>query len=189
MLDLALQFLIGELNSHLLARTNSDAVEVKMSKVVDEAGKYAFPEGSICAAIVNIEEDRIFKSQLPEYEYINGQQVAFEPELKLNLYVLFGANFKLYDQALKFLSYILTYFQSHPSFKSEEYPALDPRIEKLIVELQSLNFEQLNQVWAFIGGKQLPSVIYKLRLIVLQDSVQSTIGPPITIIDSTVHNQ
>lgn len=189
MLDLALQFLVGELNAYLIARTNSDAVQVKMSKVVDETGKYAFPDGSICAAIINIEEERVFKSQLPEYTYINGQQVTFEPELKLNLYVLFGANFKLYDQALKFLSYVLTYFQSHSSFKSEEYPALDPWIEKLIMELQSLSYEQVNQVWAFIGGKQLPSVIYRLRLIALQDSVQSGIGPPITIIDSTVHNQ
>ena len=67
------------------------------------------------------------------------------------------------------------YFQAHSSFTFEEYPALDPRIGKLTVELQSLNYEQLNQVWAFIGGKQLPSAIYKFRMVVLQDDVQTAI--------------
>lgn len=112
-----------------------------------------------------------------------------EPELKLNLYILFAANFKIYDQALKFISYVLTYFQSHSSFTSDGYPTLDPRIKKLTVELQSLNYEQLNQVWAFIGAKQLPSVIYKVRMVVLQDEAATAIQPPITHIAGNLHGQ
>lgn len=190
MLDVAVQFLKDELNTFLLARTGSNSAEVvNLSKVVDDAGKYAFAEGTIGAAIINIEEERIFKSQHPDYTYKNGQHVVLQPELKLNLHVLFAANFKLYDQALKYISYILMYFQTHSSFTSEEYPALNTRIGKLIVELQSLSYEQLNQVWAFIGGKQLPSVIYKVRMVVLQDKVQTAIQPPITTIDSNIINR
>ena len=186
MLDVALRFLKDELNTYILTRTGSNTVEVKMSKVVDEAGKYVLDEETIGATIINIEEERTFKSHLPAYTNVNGQHVVLEPELKLNLYVLFAANFKLYDVALKYISLVLTYFQSHPAFTPEEFPALDPGIEKLIVELQSLNFEQLNQIWAFIGGKHLPSVIYKVRMVALQDQVQTAVQPPLMILQTNL---
>src|SRR5688572_16851624 len=72
-------------------------------------------------------------------------------KLKLNLHVLFAAKFQKYDEALRSLSSVLTFFQSRPVFSASSYPGLDPRIERLTVELESMTFEQLNQVWAFIG--------------------------------------
>ena len=190
MLDIALKFLEDQLNTYLLTRTGSNSTlgQVKMSKLVDDDGKSAITQDTIGASVINLEEDRIFKAQLPEHIYTNGQNIVLEPELKLNLYVLFAANFQQYEQALKYMSYLLTYFQSHPSFTSVEYPALDPHIEKLTIELQSLNYEQLNQIWAFIGGKQLPSVIYKVRLVSLQDTMATAIQPPITEIGTNLHN-
>ncbi len=187
MLDSALAFLKDELNTYLLAQTGSSMVEVKLSRLVDESGKYAVEEDSLCATVINIEEERVFKEQIPEQTYVNGQYRTFAPELKLNLHLLFAAHFKLYDQALKFIAYVLTYFQSHTSFTSEIYSTLDARIGKLTLELCSLNYEQLNQVWAFIGGKQLPSVIYKVRLIVLQDDGPTAVQPPLTIIGTNLH--
>jgi len=192
MLDIALTFLKDELNTYFLTekgQTGSDSVKVKIGKLVDEAGKYAFDLGSIAASNINIEEDRIFKSQVPHSIYTNEKLVTIKPELKLNLYVLFAANFKEYTDALKYISYVLTYFQTHPAFTSVEYPALDPRIEKLTTELQTLSFEQLNQIWAFIGGKQLPSVIYKVRMVAIQGMVPSAIQPPILTINTNLHNQ
>ena len=59
----------------------------------------------------------------------------------------------------------------------------------MTVELQSLGYEQLNQIWAFIGGKQLPSVIYKVRMIVLQDETPAGIQPPLTVINTQIHSQ
>lgn len=179
MLDVALQFLTDQLNSHLHAVSGVSAAEVRMGKVVDEGGKYAIPQDSVGAALINIEEERVLKSHLPEYGVVNGQHAVLEPDLKLNLQILFAANFKLYDVALKYISLILTYFQSHQSFTPSEYPALDQRITKLALELQSLSFEQLNQIWAFIGGKQLPSVVYRVRMVMLQDRTPKIIQPPI----------
>lgn len=189
MLDIALKFLTDELKSYLNfnIRVSSNPEDiVKMSRLVDEAGKYAFDVGTVAATIINIEEERTFKSQLPDYTYKNGQHVVLEPEIKLNLHVMFAANFTHHDVALKYISYVLIYFQSHHYFTSEEYPALDERIGKLTMEFQSLSYEQLNQVWAFIGGKQLPSVIYKVRMVVLQDEAQMAIQPPITIINTQI---
>lgn len=188
MVDVALKFLRDELNMFLRTRAGSSGEVVKLSKIVDESGKYAFDAG-LCLSVINIEEERTFKSQLPEYTYVDGHHIVLQPELKLNLHLLVGANFGLYDEALKFISHVLVYFQSHISFTSEEYPGLDPRIGKLTVELQSLNYEQLNQVWAFIGGKQLPSAIYRLRMVILQDEAQVTIQPPLTTVRIDLGNR
>jgi len=189
MLHTVLQFLGDELNTYLFARTGADSVVIKASKVVDESGKYAFDEGTLCASVINIEEERILKSHLPGYTLVDGQHVLLEPDLKLNLHVLFAANFKKYDVALKYLALVLTYFQSHPAFTPDEYPALDARIGKLNMELQSLTYEQLNQIWAFIGGKQLPSVVYKVRMVAIQDEAQIAVRPPITTIKTEIRSR
>jgi len=189
MLDVAITFLKDELNSYLLARTGSDTVKAALSKVVDEAGKYAFDNDSIGCSIINIEEERLLKSHLPDYRTVNGQHVVLEPELRLNLHVLFAANFTHYDQALKYISYVLTFFQAHPLFGVDQYPALAPDIGKLTVELMSLNYEQLNQVWAFIGGKQLPSVVYRVRMVTLQDAAQTAVQLPLTTISTTIQSR
>lgn len=191
MLDVALKFLTSELNTYLSSRMTLNTGEfVEMSNLVDGTGKYV-SKNPIAASIINIEEDRIFKAQTPDHIYTNGQHIVLEPELKLNLHVIFAANVVdiPYDQALKYISYVLTFFQSHPAFTPSEYPALDPSIEKLTMEMQSLSYEQLNQVWAFIGAKQLPSVIYKVRMVSLQGLTPTAIQRPIMEINTNLYSQ
>lgn len=183
MLDIALGFLRDELNSYIAARTGSDAAVVKLTRLVDESsGKYGFEHDLIGLSLIRIEEERVLRSQLPSQTMVNGKQVVQEPELKLNLTVVLAANFKQYDAGLKFLSFVFFFFQSHSVFTPTANPGLDPRIEKLTVELQTLSYEQLNQVWGFIGGKQLPSAFYKLRMVIVQDVEQVAVQPPVTTI-------
>jgi Pvc16 N-terminal domain len=187
MIDVALNFLVGELNKYVLQSTGSTFGQADICKPVDETGKWAIADDRIGASILNIEEERIDRWQLPETRYVGNTQVLLQPPLKLNLHVIFAAHFKHYGQALKHLSLVLTFFQAHASFGAEEYPALDPRIEKLTLEMQSLNYEQLNQVWAVIGGKQLPSAIYKMRAVVLQDVPSASVQPPIITVTTALH--
>ena len=81
---------------------------------------------------------------------------------------------------------MLTFFQARPVFTRERYAGLDPRIDKLGVDLISPSFEQLNQMWAFVGAKQLPSALYRVRLVALQDAEPASIQAPITAIGSSV---
>jgi hypothetical protein len=186
MLDIALGFLMDELNGYIEARTGATNVRATVTRLADETGKYAFPLERIGISLVNVEEERTFREQLPSHVLVNGQHVVREPALKLNLHLLAAAHFQIYDEALKYLACVLTYFQSHSSFTAARYPALDPRIEKLNVELQSPTFEQLNQIWGFVGAKQLPSALYKVRMVVLQDVDMTRVQPPLTAINSTV---
>ena len=186
MLDSVLKFFADEVNGYLRARTGVIQDAVTLSAIIDEKGKYAIEDDSIGLYIINIEEDSHRKSQIPETTYTNGQHAVLAPALKLNLTVMFAANYKHHDQALKYTSLILTYFQSHHLFTHTQYSAMDEKLEQLTVELQSLNFDQLNQIWAYIGAKQLPSVIYKIRGVSIQDQAQNEVRPPIQHINTDV---
>lgn len=189
MLDIALEFLRDELRDYIIARTGTPIpTEVALTKVMDDLGKPVVPVDGIGLTLINIEEERSMKEQLPKYTYIEDQQVKLEPELRLNLHLLITTNFQQYNEGLKYLSHVITFFQSHSAFNGTRYPALDPRIEKLMVDILSLNYEQLNEIWAFTGGKQLPSVVYRVRMLALQDVEPAGAQPPILIIAPTIES-
>jgi hypothetical protein len=193
MLDVALHFLTGELNSYLVARGARKATgefgKVEVGRLVDDAGKWAITDDHVGASLIHIDEERVMRAQLPETIVSAGKHIVLEPKLKLNLHVLFAAKFQKYDEALRSLSLVLTYFQSHPTFTPDTYPGLDQRIERLTVELQSLSYEQLNQVWAFLGAKHLPSAIYKVRMVALQDSVPTAVQQPLSEIGTSLFSR
>jgi len=63
-----------------------------------------------------------------------------------------------------------------------------PNPEKALKDgAQSLSFEQLNQLWATIGGKQLPSVVYRIRLVAVQDVEPVAIQRPVTEVSAAIH--
>ncbi len=118
--------------------------------------------------LINIEEDRMGKDQENYIRRDNTIQYK-SPEICLNLYILFSVNLSAYDEALKRLSFIIQYFQHQSFFDSTGYPTLDPGIRKLMVDLYTMNFEQLNHLWGILGGKYLPSVLYKVRSITIDE--------------------
>jgi len=192
-LDTAIKFLSDEVNTYFKKRALSGANvgQVIPGYIVDDSGKWATDADNIGLTLINIEEERILASQLPEHVYLNGSHVVLQPALKLNLSVLFHSrnSASKYEQSLRFLSNVLTFFQAHPSFSPDEYPGLDPRIERLNVEMLTLSTEQLNQVWAYIGSKYLPSVAYRVRMVVLQDIEPQQIAKPITDISVVLHEK
>ena len=126
MIDVALKFLVAELNGFLFARTGTAGV-ADLSRIVDDTGKVAIPPASLGVALVNIDEERVMKSHLPSTVLIDGRQVLLQPELKLNLTIIIAANFVKYEDALRQLSWVLTFFQSHLGFTRDRFPSLDPR--------------------------------------------------------------
>src|SRR5262245_907221 len=180
MLDAAVTFLAGDINSYLRRRTASDLVKAVPGSIADDTGKWAVAPGTIGVALVNVEEDRILRSQLPEPVVVNNRQVMLQPDLKLNLHLVFAVRHNTYEHALRYLSYVLMFFQAHPTFTPDEYPGLDSSIARLNVELQSYGPDQMNQLWAYLGTKYLPSALYRVRMVVLRDSEPLGIAEPIT---------
>lgn len=179
MIHASLQFLTKSINDYLKIRNGLDEDKIFLTHVSDESG-VSIPDKALGLSLVNIEEEKIFKDQNTTFINGDGQVEYRNPELKLNLYVLISANYQsaddgtsdAYYQGLKQLSYIISFFQAKNVFTNDNAPALvdeDPNIKKLILELYSYSFEQMYNFWSVLGTKYLPSVLYKVRMLTVQE--------------------
>ena len=188
MLDKAIGFLQNRIITDQFS--GEDPEPVVIGALFNEKGEPLIGAGNVGLMIANIEEERIFKAQLQKQKRTDSDIEVANPEIKLNLYILIaanpGASAISYDTALKRLSSVITYFQSTSYFDKTDFPDLDP-IEYLIVELYSLSFEQQNQLWASFGGKYMPSVVYKVRLVVIDKGFLGAKEKAILEIDSNLH--
>lgn len=188
MIDKALDTLVRCLQGYLIRlpelNITSETV-VKLSQVVKHDGTVAIESNTLGLCLVNIEEERVTKAQIAYSTTPDGRTRYEQPELKLNLYFLIAANFVDYKTGLEFLSGAVRFFQSNNVFTPHDLPSLDPRITKLIVELWSLDFEQLNHLWGYLGGKYLPSVLYRVRMLRIKEELTEEERPPIRIIQAS----
>ena len=188
-IDTALNFIADEVNAHLLKRTGSELGAVDVGPLVDDRGNWVVPLDSTRLTLFQIDEERMLREQMPERTIVGGREVVLPPPLKLNLVLLFAGRFQQYDQALRTLSQILAFFQARPVFTPSDNPGLPPGLERVALDLLSYGPEQLNQMWACLGAKHLPSVVYRLRMVVLQDVEPIGTGLPVTTIATTLHGR
>ena len=195
MIDATLKFLQEEVNAYLLLQPG--LAPPGMSLVAGAASRMfdndtSMIEGTMAnkaiISLVNVEEDRISRQQEPYTRTPTGILYA-QPPVLLNLYVLFIMNMKSHTTALAWLSGVIRFFQHQPAFTPLSHPSLDPRIEKLSVELHTLSFEQSNHLWGMLGGKYLPSVLYKVRQVTVEEAVAMAGGGPIRTIAINDHSQ
>jgi hypothetical protein len=164
-LDVALRFLVDALNEYLELRLGSPAARKAMaSALVDDKGRWVLPEDRIGLSLIAVDEERTLRQNLSPHDAgVESSQVTPHPPLRLSLKVLVAARFSDYDEALGFLSHVLTFFQANPLFTADTQPRVDPRIERLSLELVSYEPEQLSQTWRCLGARYLPSAIYRVR--------------------------
>lgn len=135
----------------------------------------------IVASVINIEQEGTFRN-LPYKRVVQNasglpEVVQQQPEIYLNIYVLFAANKTNYATALQRISQIIAFFQRRFVFTQANTPILVTlNLDKVIFDLYSTRFEELNQLWSILGGKYVPSVVYKMRLAVIQDADEEGAG-------------
>ncbi len=172
MISEALVFLKNRLNAHLSSGLNPE--ESYEDPVVFLEGQniepLTFKLGAVSVLLINIEEENTLRP--PDlYQRVgpNGARQKVNPEIKLNLYALFVAHFKQYEESLRYLSLIIRYFQQHRLLDHHNSPELSANIDKLIMELITLPFSEQNEVWNALRVTYHPSVLYKVKMIVFQD--------------------
>lgn len=171
MIDAALLFLKNYLHDQLNIRfaIGAPGVEVKnVPKDPDSNGS-----DTIYITLFNVEEERVLKS-VPSYQSIDATTYGLKnPEMRLNLYVLFSAQFKpdSYVNALKFITTTVGIFQGKNVFEDTDFSPSETAagLEKLILELQSVTFDQSNQLWQTLTSRLVPFVLYKVRMVVVVD--------------------
>jgi hypothetical protein len=133
-------------------------------------------DADIIITLINIEENRV--SRDPRNYLKSGTNLFLKkPAIHLYLTLLFTAlrSETAYGLALQNLQKVVQFFQGKYVFDHNNTTDLDVGIEKLILDMVSLNTEQLNNVWSILGGKYQPSVIYKMRMITI-DSITDQQG-------------
>lgn len=152
--------------------------------VIDNIGLLETASGNtltenIVITLVNIEEESTLKNQSPQKRPFLKTGIYQNPPIFLNLYILFSCNFSgdHYQLALRRLSYIIQFVQSKNSFSAASSVAagtLDltrTGVSELefTLELYTLTFEQINHLWGSLGGRQVPFVMFKMRLVAITD--------------------
>jgi hypothetical protein len=164
MLDVALQFLTDQLRAGLRASLGNAGFKVMLTQMADDTGDCAFAKDSLGLCVVNLEEEPSLRNMTPGDKDFGARPFIAEPALHLSLQVLCAANFSRPDAELRCLYEVVQFFHRCSVFTQAEFPALDSRIKMMRVESQPLNMEQRNQLWACLGAKYLPSVLYQVRL-------------------------
>jgi hypothetical protein len=153
----------------------------------------------IVFSIVNIEEESTLKNTPALKKDASGKARYENPPVYLNLYLLISCCNKAvsshneYYETLTKLSLVIRFFQGKtaftaydPSKLSKEYDDItDFRIKP---ELYTLTFEQLNHLWGVLGGKQMPAVMYKLRLIAISGRKRLRDVPLIEEVNGNISN-
>lgn len=175
MISEALIFIKDLLNEHLCAQAGQTLGEAE-DKVIFIDGEnldpISFKLGAITCLLINIEEEKVLRLADPYVQTrTDGAKVRVQPDIRMNLYVLFIARFKLYEQGLNYLSRILEYFQTNRVLDHTNTPSLSPRIDRLIMELTTLAFAEQNEVWNALRTTYHPSMLYKVRMLVLREDV------------------
>jgi Pvc16 N-terminal domain len=188
MLDAALRFLAEETNAHLLRRTGSALGAVSLGPVVDATGALQLSPDSLRLTLFQVEEERAMREQVPERRLVGGREVLLPPPLRLNLVLLFSANFRVYEQGLRHMAHVLKFFAAQPLFTPASSPALPAGLDRLALDLISHGPEQLNQIWACLGARHLPHLLYRARVLALQDEEPLATGAPILTIDTRLQH-
>jgi len=202
MIEKVTTFLSGEINDFIV---NKDfryrGLEVAMvSDLVDEKGEPTFKKriasnvagDFLLLTLINVEEEVIGKSQLPYLKHPDQSYDLLNPELKVNLYMLVSAvstkqESERYVNCLKILSYAVGFFQYKSVFDKLNSPGLPDRVEKIIVELVSPTFEQQNHIWGSMGAKYMPSVLYKLRMLVYRETLETEGAAVVRRVKNTIN--
>ena len=195
MISEALIFIRNELRQYLIANKGTldpqlnqgDIILGNISMLEGQADDTQALANKVVLTLVNLEEESSLKNGRAFLR--NPARAGIEyisPPVYLNLYILFTATLgttggpdPAYQRSLHRISLIIEFFQLKKSFTVQNSPGAAPgnmteteRDEfQLIPELYTLTFEQINHLWGSLGGKQVPFVLYKMRIVKIQGGI------------------
>jgi hypothetical protein len=149
----------------------------------------------VVMTLVNFQEEAALKN-FPNHSMGDNQTIYRNPIVNIHVFALFSANRTLYAHALRDVATIMAFFQSKRLF-SQANTLYDREISSMAavgpfrftVDLFSPSFEEVNFIWGTLGGRQLPSVLYKICLLPIQADKVSGTGPLIETVENTLKHR
>ncbi|PWB25004.1 DUF4255 domain-containing protein [Flavobacterium sp. HTF] len=139
-------------------------------------------KNAVALTVINLDEEATLKN-FPNHTIENAKTIYKNSIVNLNLYILFSANRDNYVNSLKDISKIIEFFQGKRLFTQANTIYNRNNIAmsnvdnfRFTVELYTPTFEELNYIWGTLGGKQLPSALYKVSMIQIERNIAQAEG-------------
>ena len=137
---------------------------------------------AVALTLINLDEEATLKN-FPNHTIEDARTIYKNSIINLNLYLLFSANRTIYINSLNDISKIIAFFQGKKLFTQANtiYDRNNVAMSninnfKFSVELYTPTFEELNYIWGTLGGKQLPSALYKVSMIQIERNIAQSEG-------------
>lgn len=190
MIDETVKFIEKELNAYFRFRMETIEDKALASGLVNQDGSLAVKdENKVVISLVDMQEEGSLKNTGVSHSLRQGGFVKSPLPVHLNLYLLFSALFSTgnYTESLKYLSEVILFFQARPVFDRAGYPALqNTSIERLVFEMYHPDYQARNNLWSTLGAKYVPSVIYKVKMLTMQDGAAGQPIPGIGTMDKNM---
>ena len=192
MIRAAVDLLVSQLNQYVQVNTTGASVVPGNIAFLDSdggAGGGAVDSDKIVVSLVNVEEEGALKNGY-NVRTVGSSTFYENRPVFLNLFLLYSAHFGNYPTALDALAQVIEYFQANKVFTFQRTPPdtgfpEDPQTQELQIhlDLHTLTFQEINDLWGSLGGKQVPFVMYKARLLPIRAQVPLEETKPIRRID------
>lgn len=146
-------------------------------------------EDKVALTLINLDEEATLKN-FPNHTIENTKTIYRNNIINLNLYLLFSANRNKYINSLNDISKIIAFFQGKKLFTQANtiYNRNNVAMTNIdnfrfSVELYTPTFEELNYIWGTMGGKQLPSALYKVSMIQIERNIAQGEGQLISKVE------
>lgn len=179
MIHLTLDYIQKILNQHLKNRNPESANKVIVSNLVEN--DWPLTEDKIVLFLLQIDEESSLKNSGIKRSLSGSDFSNSGAPMYLNLHVFFCMNFKKdkYLEGLKYLSWIVNFFQANKTIKLPTSAGFSNDSNKITVELCKTSYDQMSNIWSAIGSKLMPSALYQIRLINIQDTKVIGVTPAI----------
>jgi len=183
--------MIDKLFSHIRDLLNQDFKnqfglsenKVVVSSLSDSSGSVAAElEDKMVCFLLSVEEETALRNKSLRPPTSGSVFLDQSSPLFLNLTVVFCANFKgkNYLEGLHYLSQTLNFFHHHRVLNPGNIQGISKRVEKITFELCNLPYDTLSHIWSSIGSNILPAAVYKVGLIVIEDTSVKGLTPAIS---------
>ncbi len=147
----------------------------------------------VALTLLNLHEEATLKN-FPNHSVEGTKTVKKNRIINLNLYLLFSANRNSYINSLNDISKIIEFFQgknlftqSNTIYNRNNVAMSNIENFKFSIELYTPTFEELNFIWGTLGGRQLPSALYKVSMVQIERNITQSEGGIISEINGNAY--
>lgn len=161
MIDRAAALFTKRLNDFLASEETAPEDAVVLMPPGDSSAGAAEAENRLVVFIANITQDSLTKAP-------RRSSVAEPVPVNLYLHLVVAANFegRQYARGLRMLSRALQVIQAQPVLDASVMPEMaDAGIVRLTMEMESIALDTISNLWGVLGGRYLPSVIFRVRTV------------------------